>query len=63
VLSGQVHAVMEDANRHLALVEVVIGACRLLARVTPDAVARLALVPGAPVLALVKSTSVDVLDG
>jgi molybdate transport system ATP-binding protein len=33
----------------------------LLSRVTPDAVARLALSPDAPVLALVKSTSIQVL--
>jgi molybdopterin-binding protein len=32
----------------------------LLSRVTPDAVARLALVPGSPILVLIKSTSIEV---
>ena len=35
----------------------------LLSRVTPDAVARLGLAPGAPVAALIKSMSIEILDG
>jgi molybdopterin-binding protein len=35
----------------------------LLARVTPDAASRLALAPGRPVLALVKSVAIQVLPG
>ncbi|MBV9785502.1 MAG: molybdenum ABC transporter ATP-binding protein [Acidisphaera sp.] len=62
ILPGEVRAVTEDAARHAALVEVALGsASALLARVTPDAVARLCLGPGAPVLALVKSMAVEVL--
>ncbi len=46
---------------HTAMVELGTGEARLLARVTPDAVARLGLRPGKPVLALIKSMSVDVI--
>ena len=46
---------------HTAMVELGTGEVRLLARVTPDAVARLGLRPGKSVLALVKSMSVDVI--
>jgi molybdate transport system ATP-binding protein len=60
-LEGTVRRVVEDRPRRAAMVEVLVGDTALLARVTPDAVGRLALVPGAPVVALVKSTSVDVL--
>ena len=60
VVSGTVRAIHEDAARHAALVEVDVGGALLLARVTPDAVARLALVAGGPVLALIKSMAVDV---
>lgn len=60
-LEGTVRRVVEDRTRHAAMVEVLLGETVLLARVTPDAVGRLALLPGAPVVALVKSTSVDVL--
>jgi len=61
ILPTQVVNVTEDAVRHTAMVELATGPARLLARVTPDAVARLGLRPGKPVLALVKSMSVDVL--
>jgi molybdate transport system ATP-binding protein len=43
------------------MVEIALTDGALLARVTPDAVARLALSPGGPVLALIKSTSIEVL--
>lgn len=61
ILPTQVVAISEDAVRHTALVELAVGDAHLLARITPDAVARLQLLPGRPVLALVKSMSVDVL--
>ena len=60
-LEGTVRRVVEDRTRHASMVEVLLGETVLLSRVTPDAVGRLALVPGAAVVALVKSTSVDVL--
>jgi spermidine synthase len=59
VLPVLVVAVSEDQARHTAMVELGSGEVRLLARITPDAVARLGLRPGKPVLALVKSMSVD----
>jgi molybdate transport system ATP-binding protein len=61
IVPGRVRAVTEDAARHAALVEVDAGGAVLLARITPDAVARLALAPGVAVLALIKSMAVDVL--
>lgn len=61
ILPTVVVAISEDAARHTAMVELGSGEVRLLARITPDAVARLGLVAGKPVLALVKSMSVDVL--
>jgi molybdate transport system ATP-binding protein len=63
IIAGRVRAVREDPVRPVALVEVVAEGAALLARVTPDAVARLQLAVGTPVLALIKSMSVDVLDG
>jgi molybdate transport system ATP-binding protein len=63
IIPGRVRAVSEDKLRHVALVEVAAAGAVLLARVTPDAVARLQLAVGTPVLALIKSMSVDVLDG
>lgn len=61
ILPATVVAITEDAARHTAMVELGSGEARLLARITPDAVARLGLRPGVAVLALVKSMSVDVL--
>ena len=63
IIPGRVRAVVDDAARHRAMVEIDAGGAVLLARVTPDAVARLTLAPGVEVLALVKSSSVDVLGG
>ena len=61
VLPGAVRAIVPDTARGSALVEVALGEGALLARVTPDAVSRLALSPGAHVLALVKSVAIEVL--
>jgi molybdate transport system ATP-binding protein len=62
-IPGVVRAIGIDAPRRAALVEVTSGGKALLARVTPDAVARLGLVPGAPVIAMFKSMSVEVIGG
>lgn len=63
VLPGTVRAIIADSDHRAALVEVVIGDGSLLSRVTPDAIARLALSPGAAVSVLIKSMSVEVLQG
>jgi molybdate transport system ATP-binding protein len=62
IIEGTVRDIVSDESRHAALVEVRLDGGGLLARVTPDAVARLGLVPGARVLALVKSMAVEVLN-
>ncbi len=62
VIAGTVRAVTNDTERHAALVEVALAGEAFLARVTPDAVSRLALEPGVGVLALVKSVAIEVLD-
>jgi molybdate transport system ATP-binding protein len=65
IVHGTVRAVAEDPARQAMLVEIALAGDvpgpALLSRVTPDAVLRLGLVPGAPVLALIKSMSVEVL--
>lgn len=61
IITAHVRAITEDAPRHAALVELTAGASILLARVTPDAITRLYLKPGAPVLALIKSVAIEVL--
>jgi molybdate transport system ATP-binding protein len=53
--------ITEDAARHTVLVELALPGGTLLSRVTPDAVMRLGLTPGSAVLALVKSTAIEVL--
>ncbi len=61
IIEGHVRAVTQDAQRHASLVEVALPDGVLLARVTPDAVERLGLRSGEPVLALVKSVAIEVL--
>lgn len=61
VVPGTVRGIVPDQGRHASLVEVALDGGGLLARVTPDAVARLRLGPGAPVLALIKSMAIEVL--
>jgi molybdate transport system ATP-binding protein len=61
IVPGAVRRIVQDALRRSVLVEVGLPSGALLARVTPDAVVRLGLIPGGPVLALIKSTSVEVL--
>jgi len=62
IISGTVRRIANDPTRRAAMVEIALADGALLARVTPDAVARLALSPGGPVLALIKSTSIEVLN-
>ncbi len=60
IIPSTVTAISEDTQRHASIVALDAGP-RLLARVTPDAVARLGLAPGKNVLALVKSMAIEVL--
>jgi molybdate transport system ATP-binding protein len=59
VLEARVVAVEPAANDALRLVHLEVASTRLLSLVTADAVRRLALAPGAPVLALVKAVAVE----
>jgi molybdate transport system ATP-binding protein len=61
IVPGTVRRIAVEAARRSALVEIGLPSGGLLARVTQDAIVRLALSPGSPVLALVKSTSIEVL--
>lgn len=63
ILPGTVRAISADPVRNAAMVEIDVGGTTLLARVTPDAVVRLQLGIAAPVLALIKSVSIEVLPG
>jgi molybdate transport system ATP-binding protein len=63
VIPGVVHGITQDPRRHAALVEVSLDGAGLVARVTPDAVQKLGLRQGTPVMALVKSMAVEVLTG
>lgn len=58
-IPATVGALVEETHSHAVVVELVLDGVILLARITPDAVERLALRPGAPVLALFKATSVE----
>ena len=61
ILPGTVSAIHADAGSDHAIVQIAVGRLLLLAQVTRDAVARLHLVVGMPVYALIKSVSIDVL--
>jgi molybdate transport system ATP-binding protein len=61
VVAGTVRKIAGDPARRAVMVEIALPEGALLARVTPDAIARLALSPEGPVLALIKSTSIEVL--
>jgi len=61
VIAGTVRGVVPDPGRRAAMVEVALDGAALLARITPDAVTRLHLIPGSPVLALVKSVAIEIL--
>jgi molybdate transport system ATP-binding protein len=61
IVPGTVRRIAAEAARRSVLVEIALPNGALLSRVTPDAIVRLALSPGGPVLALIKSTSIEVL--
>ena len=61
IIPGTLRHIEAETARHSALVEIGLHNGSLLARVTPDAIARLGLHVGGPVLALVKSTAIEVL--
>ena len=61
IIPGRVREIVRDPARRTVIVTVDLGRGALLARVTPDAVARLGLLQSAPVLALIKSTAIEVL--
>jgi molybdate transport system ATP-binding protein len=61
IVPGVVRRIVAEGARRSVLVEIALPSGVLLARVTPDAITRLALSSGAPVLALIKSTSIEVL--
>jgi molybdate transport system ATP-binding protein len=63
IICGTVRRIAGDPTRRAVMVEIALAEGALLARVTPDAIDRLALSPGGPVLALIKSTSIEVLAG
>ena len=61
IVPGTVRRIAADGVRRSVIVEIGLPDGALLSRVTADAVVRLGLFPGAPVLALIKSTSIEVL--
>ncbi|HEY0182374.1 MAG TPA: TOBE domain-containing protein, partial [Rhodopila sp.] len=61
IVPGTVRRIANDAARRSVIVEIGLPQGGLLSRVTPDAVVRLGLAPERPVLALIKSTSIEVL--
>ncbi len=63
IVPGTVRRITDDTVRRSVVVEIGLPEGGLLSRVTPDAVVRLGLTPGSPVLALIKSTSIEVLGG
>jgi molybdate transport system ATP-binding protein len=63
VVAGTVRGIAPEAGQRSVLVEIALPDGALLSRVTPDAIVRLALERGGPVLGLIKSTSIEVLEG
>ncbi len=63
IIPGTVRRLAREDARRSAMVEIALPGGAMLARVTPDAIANLALTEGGPVLALVKSTAIELLDG
>jgi molybdate transport system ATP-binding protein len=61
IVPGTVGQIVDDTARRSVLVGIALPHGALLARVTPDAIVRLGLSIGSPVLALIKSTSIEVL--
>jgi molybdate transport system ATP-binding protein len=63
IVPGMVRRIAAEPERRSVLVEIALPTGALLSRVTPDAITRLGLSQGGPVLALIKSTSIEVLGG
>ena len=61
IVAGTVRRIAAEPARHAVLVEIALPHGALLSRVTSDAIVRLGLSPGSPVLALIKSTSIEVI--
>jgi molybdate transport system ATP-binding protein len=61
IIAGTVRRIASQAARGSVLVEIALPDGGLLSRVTSDAISRLGLAPGRPVLALIKSTSIEVV--
>jgi molybdate transport system ATP-binding protein len=61
IITGTITQIAEIPSEAAVLVEIRLPGGTLLARVTADAIARLSLTPGGSVLALIKSTSIEVL--
>jgi molybdate transport system ATP-binding protein len=61
IIAGTVRRIVRDADRRSVLVEIGLPDGALLSRVTPDAIVRLGLSPGSAVLALIKSTSIEIM--
>lgn len=61
IVPGTVRRITADPLRRAVMVEIGLADGAVLSRVTPDAIARLGLSPGAPVLALIKSTAIELL--
>ena len=61
IIPGHVRQVHQMPDQKTAMVEVVVGDASLLAQLTPDAVRRLQISAGTPVLVLFKSIGVQVL--
>jgi molybdate transport system ATP-binding protein len=61
VVPGAVKRITSGAGGRSVLVEIALADGSLISRVTPDAIVKLALSEGRPVLALIKSTSIEVL--
>jgi molybdate transport system ATP-binding protein len=60
-LAGTVSSVHADPQSDHVIVQIAVGRVRVLAEVTRDATAKLGIVVGMPLFALIKSVSLDVL--
>ena len=61
IVPGTVRRLTAEPARRSVVVEIALPSGALLSRVTPDAIVRLGLAQGGPVLALIKSTSIEVV--
>jgi len=61
IVPGTVRRIADDAGGRSVLVEIALPDGTLISRVTSDAIVKLTLSTGRPVLALIKSTSIEVL--